>query len=227
MGLERAYQLNSHPLQTPVPISVTSNLVYTDSHVSVPVFHLHGTPFPPCASNMVLTQADYTKYQDQREMVWARLKDDFATLVVLYIGYSGRDQNWQLIIEEVAREFSPSKPPTSYRIDPYADPIDAEIHKETRRVETLVMDLPQFHALVDAEIGDYRPQADTANKYKNKIPHHLREDFDKNPAAMLRLLDSWIYVNGEPTSGDPNVKQFLLGSVPNWSLIAQGHSVCP
>jgi tetratricopeptide (TPR) repeat protein len=223
MGLERAYQLNSHPLQTPVPISVTSNLIYTDSHVSVPVFHLHGTPFPPCASHMVLTQADYTKYQDQREMVWARLKDDFATSVVLYIGYSGRDPNWQLIIEEVAREFSPSKPSTSYRIDPYADPIDAEIHKETRRVETLVMDLPQFHSLVDAEIGDYRPQADTANKYKNKIPHHLREDFDKNPAAMLRLLDSWIYVNGEPTSGDPNVKQFLLGSVPNWPLIAQGH----
>ena len=222
MGFERAYQLNSHPLQTPVPISVTANLIYTDTHVDVPVFHLHGTPFPPCASNMVLTQSDYTKYQDQRSMVWARLKNDFATSVVLYIGYSGRDQNWQLILEEVAREFSPSKSPTSYRIDPYADPIDAEIHKETRRVETLVMDLPQFHALVDEEIGDYRPQADTANKYKNSVPHHLREDFDKNPAAMLRLLDSWIYVNGEQTSGEPNTKHFLLGSVPNWSLIGQG-----
>ena len=38
---------------------------------------------------------------------------------------------------------------------------------------------------------------------------------------MLRLLDSWIYVNGEPTSGEPNTKQFLLGSIPNWSLIGQ------
>lgn len=223
MGLERAYQLNSHPLQTPIPISVTANLVYSDTYVNVPIFHLHGTPYNPCPSPMVITQSDYTKYQDHRKMVWDRLKNDFATSVVLYIGYSGRDHNWQLIVEEVAREFSPAKPPTTYRLDPYADPIDAEIHKETRRVETLVLSLPAFRELVDHEIGEYRPQSDTANKYKNKIPHHLREDFDKNPAAMLRLLDSWLYVNGETTTLEPNTKQFLLGSKSNWSLIAQGH----
>jgi hypothetical protein len=81
-------------------------------------------------------------------MVWDRLKNDCATSTILYIGYSGRDPNWQLIVEEMAREFLPSRPPTAYRIDPLADPIDIELHKEVRRIETLVLSLPEFHALV-------------------------------------------------------------------------------
>lgn len=223
MGIERAYELNAHPLQNPVPISATANMVQADSRVQVPIIHLHGTPFEPCPSHMVITQSDYTRYQDQRKMVWERLKLDFATSTILYLGYSGRDPNWQMVIEEVAREFAPSKPPTSYKLDPRFDPVDAEIFKETRRVETMALTLTDFCALVDQEIGDYRPLTDEANKYKDKVPPHLREDFEKNPAAMLRLLDSWAYINNEPTNLEPNTKEFLLGSRPNWSLISQGH----
>jgi len=223
MGLERAYRLNPKPPQNPVPISITADLRYTDNHVDVPLFHLHGTPFNPCPSPIVITQSDYTRYQDQRRMVWERLKADAATSTVLYIGYSGRDLNWQLIIEEMAKEFSPSKPPAAYRLDPYADPLDIELHRETRRVETLVMSLPELHALVDEEIGDYRAEPDSFNKYRNKIHHNLRDAYDKNPAAMLRLMDSWVYVNGESVTEEPNTRNFLRGSTANWSLIAQEH----
>jgi len=170
MGLEQAYKLNGNNLQNPVPISATADLRYTDNHVDVPIFHLHGTPYSPCPSPIVITQADYTRYQEHRKMIWDRLKSDSATSTMLYIGYSGRDANWQLIIEEVAREFLPSKPPMAYRIDPYADPIDIEIHREVRRVETLVMSLPEFHALVQNELGDNRPSVDT-NKYRNSVPN--------------------------------------------------------
>jgi SIR2-like domain len=189
----------------------------------VPIFHLHGTPYNPCPSPIVITQTDYTKYQENREMVWARLKNDSATSTILYIGYSGRDPNWQLIIEEMTREFAPSKPPTAYRIDPFADPIDIELHKEVRRVETLVMTLPDLHASVEQEIGNYRATPDTFDKYRNKVPHHLRNLYDNAPAPMLRLLESWDYVNGESVTLDPNTKDFLNGSKPSWSLIAQNH----
>lgn len=128
-----------------------------------------------------------------------------------------------MIIEEVAREFSPSQTPMAYRVDPYADPLDVEIHKEIRRVETLVMSLPEFHALVESELGDRRPEPDTIDALKNKIPQHLREHYDAAPAAMLRLMDSWIYVNDESVTEIPNTKEFLRGSKPNWSLIAQNH----
>ena len=105
MGLERAYKLNENPPQKAIPIGVTANLVYTDTYVDVPIFHLHGSPFNPIPSPIVITQTDYTRYQENREMVWNRLKNDRATSTILYIGYSGRDPNWQLVIEEVAREF--------------------------------------------------------------------------------------------------------------------------
>jgi tetratricopeptide (TPR) repeat protein len=223
MGLERAYQLNDDPPQNPKSIAVTADLTYTDTYVDVPIFHLHGTPYNPCPSPIVITQSDYTRYQEHRRMVWDRLKIDCATSTILYIGYSGRDPNWQLIIEEMAREFLPSRPPTAYRIDPFADPIDIELHKEVRRIETLVMSLPEFRALVQREIGDYRPAPDTLNQYRNRVPQHLRKDYDKSPAAMIRLLKSWNYVNDESVTMEPNTKDFLRGSKPNWSLIAQNH----
>ena len=223
MGLERAYQLNPNPPQKPVPMAVTANLTYTDTLVDVPIFHLHGSPYSPCSSSIVVTQMDYTRYKDNRQMVWERLKHDAATLTILYMGYSGRDPNWQMVIEEMAREFAPSQTPMAYRIDPYAKPTDVEILKEFRRVETLVMSLTDFHALVEQEIGDRRPEPDTINKLRNKVPQHLREAYDVSPAAMLRLLDSWTYINDERVTDLPNTKEFLLGSKPNWSLIAQNH----
>lgn len=130
MGLERAYKLNPSPPQDPVPIAVTADLRYVDNRVGVPIFHLHGTPYDPCPSPIVITQADYTQYLESREMVWERLKNDSATSTILYIGYSGRDPNWQMIIEEMAREFAPSKPPMAYRLDPFADPIDVELRAD-------------------------------------------------------------------------------------------------
>ncbi len=223
MGLERAYKINANPPQRPVPIAVTADMRYTDTLTDVPVYHLHGSPYPPCSSPIVITQTDYTHYKEKREMVWERLRFDAAVSTLLYVGYSGRDPNWQLIIEELTREFSPSQTPMAYRIDPYADPLDIELHKEVRRVETLVMSLPDFHALVEGEMADRRPEPDTVNVLRNKIPQHLREHYDAAPASMLRLMESWVYVNDENVTDVPNTKEFLRGSRPNWSLIAQNH----
>jgi len=60
---------------------------------------------------MVITQTDYAKYQEKREMLWNRLKIDCATSTILYVGYSGYDNNWQAIIEEISREFAPTPMP--------------------------------------------------------------------------------------------------------------------
>lgn len=221
MGFEKAYELNAEPPQNPVPVSVTANLRFTDIQVDVPVFHLHGTPYNPCPSPMVLTERDYAYYKANRTMVWDKLRGDSAVSTILYVGYSGRDPNWRVVIEEMMQEFAPSRPPISFKLDPYADEIDIELNKEVRRIETLVMNLVDFHALVDKEIGEYRPAADTLNKARNSIPQHLREHYDKFPAPMLRLMDSWSYVNGEDLSSEPNVDKFLNGFYPNWPLVAQ------
>lgn len=221
MGLERAFALNTRLLQDPVPISATSNLEYIDTNVSVPIFHIHGTPYSPSASPMVITQRDYSHYKDGREQLWNRLKVDCATSTMLYIGYSGYDNNWQTIIEEIGNEFGPTPLPVSYRIDPHPDEVDVELHRKLRNVETLPLTLLQLREQVDTEVGDYRDEPDTYNKYLDKIPHNLRDVYKNNPSAMLRLLKSWNYVNGENLSAEPNVKDFLLGSRPNWSLIAQ------
>lgn len=73
MGFEKAYELNAEPPQNPVPVSVTANLRFTDIQVDVPIFHLHGTPYNPCPSPMVLTERDYAYYKANRTMVWDKL----------------------------------------------------------------------------------------------------------------------------------------------------------
>jgi tetratricopeptide (TPR) repeat protein len=217
-AIERAYDLNSDQPQNPVPMSVTADLEYTDPRVQVPIIHLHGTLFGPSPSHIVITQTDYARYTDRRKMLWGRLKAEFATSTFLYIGYSSRDPNWQMVLDELTQEFYPSDLPQSYRLDPFAEEIDVELLK-SRHLETLKMDLQAFHDLVEAELGDFRPDPELLAKYRKDVHPHLLPAFEKNSAAVLRLLNSWEYVTGADFAKAPNTANFLRGDKPSWSLV--------
>ena len=150
---------------------------------------------------------------------------DTARAMKMILDGSGFDARTAYDGEEalrVAREFLPSKPPAAYRIDPFPDPIDVELHRGVRGIDTLPVSLRELRALVDLELGDYRPTADTVSRLRNQVPQHLRPEYDKAPTPMLRLLQSWEYANDANVGLQPNTKDFLRGSTPNWSLIAQG-----
>jgi tetratricopeptide (TPR) repeat protein len=217
-AIERAYNLNPQPPQNPVSMSVTADLEYTDPRLQVPIFHLHGTLFGANASRIVITQTDYARFQEKRKMLWSRLKTEFATSTFLYIGYSSRDPNWQLVLDELTQEFYPSELPQSYRLDPFAEEIDIELLKN-RHLETLKIDLQGFHDMVQAELGDLRPGPELITKYRAGIHPHLLPAFEKNPASLLRLLNSWEYVNGADFAKSPNTDRFLRGDKPSWSLV--------
>lgn len=219
-AIERAYNLNPDPPQNPVSISATAELEYTDPRLQVPIFHLHGTLFGP-TSRIVITQTDYARFQEKRKMLWSRLKTEFATSTFLYIGYSSRDPNWQLVLDELTQEFYPSDLPQSYRLDPFAEEIDIELLKN-RHLETLKIDLQVFHDLVQAELGDIRPGPELMTKYRAGVHAHLLPAFEHNPAALLRLLNSWEYVNGADFAKSPNTDRFLRGDRPSWSLVGAG-----
>ena len=216
--IERAYELNSRPPQEPVVISATADMVYTDPRTQVPVFHLHGTISGPRDSNIVITQIDYSRFQQKRSMLWNRLKTEFAQSTLLYIGYSNRDPNWSLILDELTQEFAPSELPRSYRVDPFAEEIDVEILRN-RNIETLVCDLSAYRTAVTAAIGDYRQDPDLRSKHQKDVPADLIPAFEKNPASILRLLNSWQYVNGTNFGEKPNTQQFLKGDRPSWALV--------
>ena len=220
-GIERAYEMNADPPQNPVSMSATADLEYTDPRVQVPIFHLHGTLFGVSPSRIVITQTDYARFQDRRKMLWARLKTEFATSTLLYIGYSSRDPNWALVLDELTQEFYPSDLPQSYRLDPFAEDIDIELLKN-RHLETLTIDLQAFHDLVKAELGDFRPDPEALAKYRAGIHPNLLPAFEKNAAALLRLLNSWEYVNGSDFTKSPNTSRFLQGDKPSWSLAGAG-----
>lgn len=82
--IERAYELNSKPVQQPKSISITSDLIPTDARLDVPIYHLHGALFGQSQPNIIITQSDYAKFNERRRMLFELLKKEFATSNVLY-----------------------------------------------------------------------------------------------------------------------------------------------
>ena len=152
-------------------------------------------------------------------MLFNILKVEFATTTFLYIGYSNQDQNWKILLTELKSEFFPSEIPFSYRVAPITDTLDTEILKKRDRIETIDTDLEGFVQLSESLLIESAGDIVLAGKFRSKIPPIFLKEFEKNPAAMVRLFSSWEYVNYASFNSTPNVKDFLRGDKPNWSLI--------
>jgi hypothetical protein len=108
--------------------------------------------------------------------------------------------------------------PQSYRVDPYTDALDIEILQH-RHIETLTTDLEGFQQIVKSELGDFKPDPDILNRYRKGVPTDLLAGSEKNPASVIKLLNSWEYVNAANFHEPPNTRQFLKGDRPTWSLV--------
>jgi tetratricopeptide (TPR) repeat protein len=216
-GIERGYELLSDPPQQPKSISRSADLVHVDVRFEVPVYHIHGEIFGQ-KQNIVISKSDYTRFREQRRMLFELLKNEFATSTLLYIGYSNRDPNWDLLLHEITEEFLPSRPPPAYRVVPNTDRDDAEILR-ARRIEPIDADLAQFVAAAMAQLEPFRVDDDRLKVLESTVPAHLLGAFEKNPAPVIRLLSSWQYVNQAPFTDHPNTKAFFRGDQPNWALI--------
>ncbi len=217
-GIQRAYELSASPPQKPVTITLTSDIVNFDLRFEVPIYHLHGALFAPSKPKILITEEDYIRFREHRKMLFEMLKKEFATSNILYIGYSNRDPNWKTVLAEIASEFYPSKMPVSYRIAPQTDSIESEILK-AKNIETIHMSYQDFYENASAALSESKVDPDLLKRIRVDLPSDLLSAFDKNPAAVSRLLSSWSYVNQAPFSDDPNVHSFLRGDQANWALV--------
>ena len=117
-GIERAFSLNGNLRRQPVVYSLSQDIVDYDQRLEVPIIHLHGTLFGANKSNIVITSEDYVTYKEKRRMLFELLKRDAAISTILYVGYSNKDPNWNILITELQDEFAPKKIPNSYRVAP-------------------------------------------------------------------------------------------------------------
>ena len=218
-GIQTAYDLSSSIKQKPKTFITTSDLEHYDPIFDVPIYHLHGAIFDASASHIIITDDDYAKFKEKRRMLFELLKKEFITSTILYIGYSNRDPNWNMVLREVESEFYPSQMPISYRIAPNTDPLDVEILK-SKNIINLDYKYDEFISIASASLV----KDDDNNLYErlhSRIPADLVSAFEKNSAATTRLLNSWEYVNQADFNNLPNLKLFLEGDRPNWPLIGQ------
>lgn len=218
--IERAYELIQAPTQTPVPMSVSANLVNFNPGFEVPIYHLHGALYGPTASRVLITEDDYANFRERRRMLFDLLKVAFATVPIVYVGYSNRDPNWRTVLAEVAAEFAPNRPPLSYRITPQIDPLDREILM-AHQIQSIDADLAAFREASRAALGEIRVEPRDIAALEGRIPPDLLPAFRATPAAVVRLLSSWVYVNQTDFAEAPNTEQFLRGDIANWGLVGQ------
>jgi Flp pilus assembly protein TadD len=220
-GIQRSYDLNPKPVQNPVTIARTSDLTQFETRLQVPILHLHGTLFGPSPSRILITEDDYIRFRENRRMMFGLLKLQFATSTILYVGYSNRDPNWKMVLDEIRQEFLPSSMPQAYRVSPDTDPLDKEILSD-KGIETIDLPLDSFRETATLALSAVSVPADILEKLVATIPTELALAFAGNPAAVARLLASWEYVNQAPFDAAPNLKPFLRGDRANWGLIGKG-----
>jgi tetratricopeptide (TPR) repeat protein len=220
-GIERCFDLVANARQSPVPISVTTEVRRIEGQIEVPVYHLHGKLRGEGGGPIVITSEDYTRFAEKRKMLFEILKQYFATSTFLYIGYSNQDPNWQMLYEELRREFSPQPLPRSFRVDPYTTEIDAEILK-SEGLETIKLSLYDFVDAVSDEVDASLADLSKLEKLRATVPAKFMEAYDRNPAPVIRLLNSWVHVNSEAFDAQSNVQDFIKGDFANWAAVAKG-----
>ena len=217
-GIQRAYELISEPKQKPVTISLTSEIVNFDPRFEIPIYHLHGALFGYTKPSIIITEDDYARFRERRKMIFELLKKEFATSTILYIGYSNRDPNWKIVLNEIISEFYPAQIPNSYRVTPNTDPINYEILK-SKNIETIDASFKDFVEVAMLLQPEFKEDPNRINKLRSTIPADLLPAFEESPAAVTRLLSSWTYVNQAKFDDKSNIYDFLRGDRPNWALI--------
>lgn len=220
--IQRAYEHNPDPVQRPVTITSNADLVKADPRFDVEIYHLHGSLFEGEERFALITETDYARFRKHRSMLFELLKQNYATLPILYVGYSGRDPNWRQVLEELREEFQPNQPPISFRVAPETSVLEMEV-LEAAGIVTIAAPLAEFADLVRAELGDARVLPFNPTEAERRVPRNLLAAFRENAAPVLRLLSSWTYVNQPAFAEPPNTRAFLDGDHPNWTLIANKH----
>ncbi len=215
--IERTFELDAEPQQVPVSFSVTADLVSLVAPGEVPIYHLHGSlAAGEEGRRLIITESDYTRYDERRRMLFNLFKLHYATDTVVYVGYSHDDANWRTVTAGMRLEFAPSEPPPAYRIAPSTPTLKREV-LESQGLHTVDADIQEF---VDALASLQQPTVGPPGP--DSYPEDLRAVAQRQPVAMARLTQSWDFVNGVDFSSLPNTSNFFRGVPPNWGLIGEG-----
>lgn len=215
--IERAYEIQTHPFQKPIPIALTSELTHCDPRIEVPLYYLHGSLDSPGKPELIITESDYARFRETRRMLFDLLKYHVATATILYVGYSHNDQNWQIIQTEIEQDFYPKPLPNSYRIAPGTPAEDIEL-LTARNVTTIDVSLDDFRKECGTAIDQQEIAEQTLEEIKRQIPPTLHGAYQKNPRITYDFFRSWEYVNDTPKNIEPNINEFLSGDYANWPL---------
>ncbi|XOV74871.1 MAG: SIR2 family protein [Phycisphaerales bacterium] len=221
--IQRCYELAAKPPQRPVTVSSAQRLSDLDPRFDIPIYHLHGCLYDGSGSHILITAQDYAQFAERRRMLFELLKRECATSNILYVGYSNQDPNWSMILSEMRTEFAPATPPPSFRVAKTTESLDREI-LSAQGIETLDATIDSFAATAAAVVDLKSATVATYDAAREQVPSGLASAFDASPAATLRLLNAWEYVNQADFQGEPNALAFLEGNQPAWATIAQGHS---
>ncbi|MDT3429204.1 tetratricopeptide (TPR) repeat protein [Paenibacillus forsythiae] len=220
-SIQKAYNSHESPIQDYVTITRSTGIKHFNTNFEVPIFHLHGALFEASSPDIIITQQDYVKYKTQRKMMFEELKHYMAAsnVIVLYVGYSHNDTNWNSILSDIEEEFYPDSLPLSYRVDPYTSEIDMELLKD-RNLVTIPQKFDDFVIAASIQIQSIINKDVDIRQHESMIPGNLTTYYLENPVATLRLISSWEYVNQVNLPNVmPDVSNYVRGDKPTWSLV--------
>lgn len=222
--VERAYERVANPLQRPVSFGANSEIRPFTPPDDVPIIHLHGSLASDAARDAILvTERDYADYASRREMLFDRLRVEYATSPVLYIGYSNQDPNWRSVLELSRKAYYPAEFPKSFRVTPTTSENERLI-LSNQGIDSLDLDLARFRESYDASITTRPTTSSTSQAPLAGVPAGLAAELAPHRVGLGRLMNAWDWVDGAPFDEIPNTSEFLKGNAPNWGVFASGYA---
>lgn len=177
----------------------------THDHTAVPLFKIHGCISQDRAfghhASMVLTEEDYTNYENYRKMLFQRLAQDIAGADSWVIGYSMRDSHVRSLVDEaIKQQRSFGAPGRTYLLVHEYDDERAALLRQRGIKEVAEGNLNTLaHALTLTDIPrPSRPTVDVAAALPFELePCTVQVHTDTSPSNARRM-----FFGGTATYGD-------------------------
>lgn len=181
---------------------------------SIPYYKLHGSiDFANTyEGRLILTREDYRKYEQNRTVLFRRLRADLSTKSFIFIGYGLKDENFRAILDEVREALGTHLLPASFAVRREFSSSEESYWKDKYNVHLLDIDATEF-LIALKETWETVPEGQAAQQWSSQSIAHselARYKFPKIGVSFFRLIPAACVGSSDP-------KQFFLGGSYTWT----------
>lgn len=163
---------------------------------------------------LIITKKDYRYYDLNRKPLFKRLKNDLQRKLIVFIGYSFQDTNFQEILDQCLEELDSKSLPRSYAIRLNFSEVEEMYWLDKYNIQLLDIDGLDFVNLLR---DTWFSENYSVVPFEDRISKVF--DYYDDSARFQKIGVSFYRIQPSECTGTSNPEQFFKGAEPLWSDI--------